>query len=68
LFSYTDARLFRFGVVSKTALSAEWKPEGGKWEEKDFEGDLAKLEKEAEERLEAKIKDMMNKVEATGGK
>ena len=55
-------------VSVSTSLSAEWKPSDGKWEEKDFEGDLAKLEKEAEERLDAKISELMSKVETTGGK
>ena len=50
-----------------TSLSAEWSPpESAKWEEKDFESDLKKLEKEAEERLDAKISEMMSKVESTG--
>lgn len=47
-------------------MSAEWKPADGKWEEKDFEGEIKKLEKEAEERLDAKIKELMSKVETTG--
>ena len=38
------------------AVCAEWKPkDGDKWEEQNFEADLQKLEKEAEERLDAKI-------------
>ncbi|CAB9516642.1 expressed unknown protein [Seminavis robusta] len=53
-----------FGV--STSLSAEWKPADGKWEETDFESELKKLEKEAEERLDSKISDMMSKVETTG--
>ena len=61
--SHVIARL----PVSTTSLSAEWAPaDGGKWEEKDFESDLKKLEKEAEERLDAKISEMMSKVESTG--
>lgn len=36
------------------------------WKETDFEGDLKKLEKEAEERLDAKISEMMGAVEKTG--
>ena len=51
-----------FGV-STTALSAE-----GKSDEKDFEGDLKKLEKEAEEKLDAKIAELMSKIETTGAK
>lgn len=58
----------RFAVRS-TSLSAEWAPkEGAKWEEKDYEGQLKKLEKEAEDRLDKKISEMMGKIEATGSK
>lgn len=53
-------------VARTSALSAEWAPKEGKWEEKDFESELKKLEKEAEERLDAKIADMMAKIETTG--
>lgn len=45
----------------------EWKPEG-KWDERDFEGELKKLEKEAEESLDKKISELMSKVETTGTK
>mmetsp|Transcript_13146 Transcript_13146/g.15452 ORF Transcript_13146/g.15452 Transcript_13146/m.15452 type:complete len:91 (-) Transcript_13146:311-583(-) len=44
-----------FGI---TALSAEpeWTPpEGSNWEVQDFEGQMNKLEKEAEDRLDSKI-------------
>jgi hypothetical protein len=55
----------RTGVSS--SLCAEWKPkEGEKWEEKDFEAQIKKLEKEAEERLDAKIEEMMRGVESVG--
>jgi hypothetical protein len=48
-------------------LSAEWAPPAdGKWEDKDYESELKKLEKEAEERLDAKISEMMAKIETTG--
>lgn len=47
-------------------MSAEWAPSDGKWEEKDYESELKKLEKEAEERLDAKIAEMMAKIETTG--
>lgn len=50
------------------ALSAEWNPQDGKWEEKDYEAELKKLEKEAEERMDAKIAELMSKVETTGAK
>ena len=61
------AFFFRFGVRNSIAVAAEWKPSGGeKWEEKDFEAELKKLEKEAEDRLDAKIAEMISKVETTG--
>ena len=45
----------------------EWTPaEGDKWEEKDFEADIAKLEKEAEERLDAKIKELEANIATVG--
>lgn len=48
-------------------LNAEWKPkDGAKWEEKDFEAQIKKLEKEAEERLDAKIADMKAGIESVG--
>jgi len=56
-----------FGVAT-TALNAEWKPADGKWEEKNFEADLKKLEKEAEDRLDAKIAELASKVATTGAK
>lgn len=55
-----------FGVRA-TALSAEWQPaEGMKWEEKDFEAEIKKLEKEAESRLDAKIKELEANIEKVG--
>jgi hypothetical protein len=61
--------LFRFSVIRQTAVAAEpkWTPTS-EWVEKDYEAELAKLEKEAEERLEAKVKEMMSKIETTGAK
>jgi RecB family endonuclease NucS len=57
-------------VIRQTALAAEpvkWSPpEGSKWEEKDYELELKKLEKEAEERLDKKIDELMSKIETTG--
>lgn len=44
-------------------MSAEWEKD---WKENDFEGDLAKLQKEAEERLDDKIAELMSNVEKTG--
>lgn len=49
------------------AAEPKWAPPtDAKWEEKDFEGELKKLEKEAEERLDAKVAEMMSNIEATG--
>eukprot|EP00554_Chaetoceros_debilis_P007303 CAMPEP_0194076680 /NCGR_PEP_ID=MMETSP0149-20130528/3449_1 /TAXON_ID=122233 /ORGANISM="Chaetoceros debilis, Strain MM31A-1" /LENGTH=78 /DNA_ID=CAMNT_0038757501 /DNA_START=75 /DNA_END=311 /DNA_ORIENTATION=- len=54
-----------FGV--RTALSAEWMPaEGDSWKETDFEGDLKKLEKEAEERLASKIAELEGNIQSVG--
>jgi len=61
----------RFGVVRSTSLSAEpsWAPtDGSKWEERDFEGELKKLEAEAEDRLDKKIAEMMSNIESVGTK
>eukprot|EP00529_Nitzschia_sp_RCC80_P034167 CAMPEP_0113456640 /NCGR_PEP_ID=MMETSP0014_2-20120614/8991_1 /TAXON_ID=2857 /ORGANISM="Nitzschia sp." /LENGTH=101 /DNA_ID=CAMNT_0000348099 /DNA_START=86 /DNA_END=391 /DNA_ORIENTATION=- /assembly_acc=CAM_ASM_000159 len=41
----------RPAFVSTTSLNAEWEKE---WKETNFEADLAKLQKEAEERLDEK--------------
>ena len=46
--------------MAKTALNAE------DWKEINFEGDLAKLQKEAEERLDEKIAELMSNLEKTG--
>jgi hypothetical protein len=59
----------RFGVARQIVLSAEpaWAPPAdAKWEEKDFEGEIQKLEKEADERMDAKIAEMMSKIDSTG--
>lgn len=57
----------RFGVSTK--LAAEWKPaEGAKWEETNFEKEITKLEKEAEERMDKKIEELKSKISATGAK
>lgn len=58
-----------FGVAQRTVVSAEpvWTPpEGTKWEEKDFEADIKKLEEEAAERMDAKISELMGNIESTG--
>ena len=49
--------------MPKTALNAEWEKD---WQETNFEADLDKLQKEAEERLDAKITELMGKVEKVG--
>ncbi|KAG7348612.1 hypothetical protein IV203_017317 [Nitzschia inconspicua] len=49
--------------TTTTSLNAEWEKE---WKESDFEGDLAKLQKEAEERLDTKISELMSNIEKTG--
>ena len=55
-----------FGVRT-SALSAEWEPaDGSKWVEQDFEAQINKLEKEAEERLDAKIKELEANIETVG--
>jgi hypothetical protein len=51
-----------YGV--STSLSAE----KDKWEDKDYEGELKKLEKDAEKRLDEKISELMSKVATTGSK
>lgn len=55
----------------ETVLAAEpaWAPPAdAKWEEKDYSTELVKLEKEAEQRLDAKIAEMMGKIDTTGVK
>ena len=49
--------------VSKTALSAEWEKN---WKEYDFEKDLQKLEKEAEERMNEKVDELMRNIANSG--
>lgn len=39
-----------------------------KWEEKDFESEINKLEKEAADRLDAKIKELEGNIETVGKK
>ena len=53
----------RPAFVSTTSLSAEWEKE---WKETNFEADLAKLQKEAEERLDEKISELQANIEKTG--
>mmetsp|Transcript_52966 Transcript_52966/g.63775 ORF Transcript_52966/g.63775 Transcript_52966/m.63775 type:complete len:83 (-) Transcript_52966:200-448(-) len=60
----------RLSEMRHTAIFSEepkWEPaEGMKWEEKDFEAEIKKLEKEATERLDEKVSDMMKNIESTG--
>jgi len=49
------------------AAEPAWAPPS-EWKEQDFEADLKKLEKEAEERMEGKIAEMMAKIDTTGQK
>lgn len=55
-----------FGVKS-SALNAEWKPDG-QWKETDFEAEIKKLEKEAEERLDDKIAELTSNIASAGEK
>lgn len=51
------------------AAEPTWTPPAGeKWVEKDYTAELDKLQKEAEERLDAKISEMMSNIESTGVK
>lgn len=50
-------------ALPKTALNAEWEKD---WKELDFEGDLSKLQKEAEERLDEKIAELNANIAKTG--
>mmetsp|Transcript_252 Transcript_252/g.359 ORF Transcript_252/g.359 Transcript_252/m.359 type:complete len:136 (-) Transcript_252:133-540(-) len=54
-----------YSVMPKptTALSAEWEKD---WKETNFEADIKKLEKEAEERLDAKIEELKGNIASTG--
>ena len=54
-----------FGV--RTSLSAESTPaDGDKWVETNFEGAIDKLKKEAEDRLDDKIKELEGNVATVG--
>lgn len=48
----------RFGVVRQTALFAE--------KEMDYEAELVKIEKEADDRMDAKVAELMSKIATTG--
>lgn len=53
---------------SATSLAAEkWTPPAGEqWKETDYEAELKKLEKEAEDRMDSKIDELMSKIETVG--
>ena len=51
--------------VSLNAETAEWSAPA-EWKEKDFESQIKKLEKEAEERLDTKIDELKRNVASTG--
>ena len=58
-----DCFLLHRVALPKTALNAEWEKD---WKETDFEGDLSKLQKEAEERLDEKIAELNANIAKTG--
>lgn len=49
-------------------VSAEWQPKDGTWKNQDFEAEIKKLEKDAEERMDAKIEELMSQIATTGSK
>ena len=51
--------------VSLNAETAEWTAPA-EWKEKDFESQIKKLEKEAEERLDTKIDELKRNIASTG--
>ena len=51
--------------VSLSAETAEWTAPA-EWKEKDFESQIKKLEKEAEERLDTKIDELKRNIASTG--
>eukprot|EP00561_Arcocellulus_cornucervis_P014070 CAMPEP_0185801274 /NCGR_PEP_ID=MMETSP1322-20130828/1345_1 /TAXON_ID=265543 /ORGANISM="Minutocellus polymorphus, Strain RCC2270" /LENGTH=80 /DNA_ID=CAMNT_0028496963 /DNA_START=59 /DNA_END=301 /DNA_ORIENTATION=- len=51
--------------VSLNAETAEWSAPA-EWKEKDFESQIKKLEKEAEERLDTKIDELKRNIASTG--
>lgn len=56
-----------FGTSTAVFADPEWAPaDGYKWEEKDFESEIKKLESEAEDRLDAKIKELEGNVATVG--
>ena len=46
-----------------TALNAEWEKD---WKETNYEADIQKLQKEAEERLDKKIEELKANIASTG--
>ena len=63
LFVFPPTMTNRIALPKTTALNAEWEKE---WKEKDFAGDIEKLQKEAEERLDEKIAELKANIEKTG--
>eukprot|EP00594_Rhizosolenia_setigera_P004049 CAMPEP_0178952508 /NCGR_PEP_ID=MMETSP0789-20121207/7874_1 /TAXON_ID=3005 /ORGANISM="Rhizosolenia setigera, Strain CCMP 1694" /LENGTH=81 /DNA_ID=CAMNT_0020633607 /DNA_START=79 /DNA_END=324 /DNA_ORIENTATION=- len=56
-----------FGTSTAVFAEPKWEPaEGYKWEEKDFESEIKKLESEAEDRLDAKIKELEGNIATVG--
>lgn len=71
LSSYFKNKQHRFGVTTnqpKAALAAESWTAPADWKEQDFESEMKKLEKEAEDRLDGKVAELMSKIETTGQK
>lgn len=55
-----------FGVsVARSAEAPVWTEPTG-WKESDFESEIKKLEADAEQRLDAKITELMGNIEKTG--
>lgn len=50
-------------IAANTALNAEWEKD---WKESNFEADLAKVQEEAEKRLEEKVAELAANIENSG--
>lgn len=50
-------------IAANTALNAEWEKD---WKESNFEADLAKVQEEAEKRLEEKVNELAANIENSG--
>jgi hypothetical protein len=62
-FHFLHTHFCRPFFTKTTCLNVEWQKD---WKDIDFEGNLAKLQKEAEERLETKIDELMSNIETSG--